>query len=44
MDENAMTLVNFCFDEGYACDEVTEDVLFFAVVNFDLLVSEGLSE
>ena len=44
MDENAMTLVNFCFNEGYACNEVAEDVLFLAIVDFDLLVSEGLSE
>lgn len=44
MDENAMALVNFCFNEGYTCNEVTEDVLFLAVVNFDLLMSESLSE
>lgn len=38
-----MPLFNFCFYEGYACDEVIEDVFFLGIVYFDLLVGEGLS-
>lgn len=38
-----MILLKFCFDEGYARDKVVEDVLFLGIVDFDLLVDEGLS-
>lgn len=42
MDENAMALLKFCFDESDTCDEVGQDVFFFGVVDFDLFVGEGL--
>ena len=38
-----MILVKFCFDERYTCNKVVEDVLFLGIVDFDLLVGEGLS-
>ena len=44
MYEDAMILVKFCFDEGYARDKVVENVLFLGIVDFDLSVGEGLSE
>jgi len=43
MYENAMTVLKFCFYEGYACDKVVENVLFLGIVDFYLLVGEGLS-
>lgn len=37
-----MILLEFCFDEGNASDKMDQDVLFFGVVDFDLLVGEAL--
>jgi hypothetical protein len=44
MDENTMALVEFGFNERNAWNKVDQDVLSLDVVDFDLLVSEGLLE
>ena len=37
-----MALLEFRFDESNAGDKVGQDVLFLGIIDFDLLVCEGL--